>query len=581
MRTLKYNFFSLLIVLVMMFLIKNILMVDNGIDVVIFMKHNKDMEIQTYYTDDVEKNASEDDSVKIFSVGSTEDEFKKIRLNLKTKSIKKLRIDFDTFPGEFSIQKIEINGKMKVTVTPDDISKVFFSQIEIKEKTDKYIVLDGKGSDPFMVLIEENGLNESSRGLDILQAFSFFILLYFIVYKLMLYLKIKKLKAEWNSVIYIFLIYLIFIFPILKIDNKEVDDIENRILAKKPKLIKRGQLNLTFGKDVEEWLNDHFYKRRKILKAQNDLDNIINKSNENESAILGKEGWIFYKEDSSIENFQNINLYSEEEVDKIIDIFLKRKEWMDKQGIKYYIFVAPDKNVVYSEFFPEYIKKINKESRVEQLEKKSIEKNINFIYPYRELEEQKKYGLLYWKNDTHWNDYGSFIGTEVLIKKIKNDFPELELLEESKYKKDLKQLVIDGDLSRLLGINAEKYKETEYYQFIKKTNYSFSIVKIDDIDINILPDKTLNFYTFLGDKLYIKTISSKPLKVLVLRDSFGIPMVQYLSETFGTVEYIHTGNLNELQEKIIKDKPDIIIHEVVGRYLDRLGNDIPKLREVN
>ena len=82
---------------------------------------------------------------------------------------------------------------------------------------------------------------------------------------------------------------------------------------------------------------------------------------------------------------------------------------------------------------------------------KSIENNINFIYPYRELEQQKKYGLLYWKNDTHWNDYGSFIGTEILIKKIKNDFPELELLEESKYQKDLKQLVIDGDLSRLLG----------------------------------------------------------------------------------------------------------------------------------
>ena len=77
-----------------------------------------------------------------------------------------------------------------------------------------------------------------------------------------------------------------------------------------------------------------------------------------------------------------------------------------------------------------------------------------------------------------------------MIKKIKNDFPELELLEESKYQKDLKQLVIDGDLSRLLGISAEKYKETEYYQFIKKDNYSFSIVKIDDTDINILPDKT-------------------------------------------------------------------------------------------
>ena len=208
MRTLKYKFFSLLIVLVMMFLIKNILMVDNGIDIVIFMKHNKDMEIQTYYTDAVEKNASEDDSVKTFSVGSKDDEYRKIKLNLKTKSIKKLRIDFDTFPGEFSIQKIEVNGKKKVTVTPDDISKAFFSQIEIKEKADKYIVLDGKGSDPFLVLIEENGLNESRRSFDILQTFSFFILLLSV-------LSSSKISSKASNFLFISLV--LFSFPMYSI----------------------------------------------------------------------------------------------------------------------------------------------------------------------------------------------------------------------------------------------------------------------------------------------------------------------------------------------------------------------------
>ena len=136
MKTLKYKFISLLIVLLVIFLIKNRLTLDNGIDVVIFMNNSKDMVIQAYYTDDVGKNANEDESVKKISVGSKSDKFKKVKLNLPTKLIKKLRIDFDTFPGEFSIQKIEVNGKKKVTVTPDDISKAFFSQIEIKEKAD-------------------------------------------------------------------------------------------------------------------------------------------------------------------------------------------------------------------------------------------------------------------------------------------------------------------------------------------------------------------------------------------------------------------------------------------------------------
>ena len=158
MKTLKYKFISLLIVLLVIFLIKNRLTLDNGIDVVIFMNNSKDMVIQAYYTDDVGKNANEDESVKKISVGSKSDKFKKVKLNLPTKLIKKLRIDFDTFPGEFLVQKIEIKGKKKVIIKPEDINRAFFSEMGVNEKTEEYIFLDGTGPDPFMVLIEENVL---------------------------------------------------------------------------------------------------------------------------------------------------------------------------------------------------------------------------------------------------------------------------------------------------------------------------------------------------------------------------------------------------------------------------------------
>ena len=552
----------------MMFLIKNILMVDNGIDIVIFMKHNKDMEIQTYYTDAVEKNASEDDSVKTFSVGSKDDEYRKIKLNLKTKSIKKLRIDFDTFPGEFSIQKIEVNGKKKVTVTPDDISKAFFSQIEIKEKADKYIVLDGKGSDPFLVLIEENGLNESRRSFDILQTFSFFILLYFIVYKLLLYLKIKKFKAEWKTVIYIFLVYLIFIFPVLKIDNEKMDKIEYRVLAKSPKLMQNKELNLNYGKEVEDWLNDHFYKRKKFLKFYQEINKFITGNVKNEKAVSGKENWLFFNYDESVKNFQNINLFSQEELQGIRENLLERKKFLDKYEIKYYIFLSPDKNKVYEEYYINGIFQINESGRIKQLQDFLKEDNITIIYPDNELKNGKQSGMVYWKNDSHWNFYGAFIGYEALMRAIQKDFLNIESKILEDYQVNQKTFP-DGDLQRMMSLDEKYYLYDNYKILTPQLGYKFIFSEIDNIKKEIDPNKDFNFYKLITKHFITK--SSKPLKVLVLGDSFSAIMVPYISDTFGEVEYIYTYDFNEFKEKIITEKPDIVIQQMLELHIMRLG----------
>ncbi|MGL5703371.1 MAG: hypothetical protein ACRCW5_09660, partial [Cetobacterium sp.] len=72
------------------------------------------------------------------------------------------------------------------------------------------------------------------------------------------------------------------------------------------------------------------------------------------------------------------------------------------------------------------------------------------------------------------------------------------------------------------------------------------------------------------------TKSNKPLKVLVFRDSFTSAMIPYISETFGEVEYIWSHSVNAHQQKIKEYKPDIVIHEMVERYIGVLENNSPK-----
>ena len=88
----------------------------------------------------------------------------------------------------------------------------------------------------------------------------------FIVVLLLSFLIIEKITILtkngikiWN-IIYLLLVFLILLFPIKKIDNREIDTKENRKLNKKSQLFLDNKINLNFGKETEDWLSDHFYK---------------------------------------------------------------------------------------------------------------------------------------------------------------------------------------------------------------------------------------------------------------------------------------------------------------------------------
>ena len=544
----------------------------------LYLKQSKDIELQIFYADEINKEFSEENSVKISSLKT--EKIKKIPINLNIKKLEKIRIDFGEQPGDFVIEKIAIKGKSKAELKAGEILNSSMSQIETKNITDKEITLKSNGEDPFIVFVGDKIPNKSIKSFDLFLISTTLILIYFIIYKLSLYLKIKKTKSNWRMLSYIFLTYLIFIFPVLKIDNDEIDKNENRFLEKKPRFKINGELNLNFGKETENWLNDHFYKRKKILDFYKKINDLILSRNGNENTLIGKDGWLFYKLDNSVEHYQNIDPYSHEDLEQFEEVLTNRQAWLNKLGIKYYIFIAPDKNKIYGEFYPDYIKKINNIGHGQQL-REYLKDKINIIYPYEELLNEKKNELIYWKTDTHWNEYGAFIGYKTLVEKIMVDFPEIKFQKEDDYIK-LKTPYLDGDLLKMLGTDSKKYQNDRYYRLIPKNEHSFSVIRIDNNYQKITLDREYDFSSSsITRRNLLVTSSSKPLKVLILRDSFSISMIKYMSETFGNVEYVNEKNFNNLQDKIISEKPDIVIHEIVERYTGTLKTEVPKLKEVN
>ena len=143
------------------------------------------------------------------------------------------------------------------------------------------------------------------------------------------------------------------------------------------------------------------------------------------------------------------------------------------------------------------------------------------------------------------------------MKEIKKEFPNIVKVKEENLTIKFEPY-LTGDLLNMLNLDKKNYKNITYKN-IQLKNQNFKYVKNEGVNGVI-------------------TMSNKPYKVLVFRDSFANAITPYLSETFGEVEYIWNYNLNNFQDKIKEFKPDIIIVEMVERNIGVLEADSPKLK---
>lgn len=379
--------------------------------------------------------------------------------------------------------------------------------------------------------------------------------------KLLAILKSKSIKI--SNICFLIIIFVILVFPLTKINKQRESTLENRILSPKAELIKDGKINTKYGTEFEAWLSDRFRYREKLLNHYVKANAFLLNRLENNKAFLGKNGWLFYKAENSISNFQNKNLFSKEQLIQIHKNILKRQALLQKHNINYYLLIAPDKNRIYGEHYYPEIKKVAPKGRAEELVSFLSSYNLDIVYPLKEMLEAKSQGTVYFRLDTHWNNYGAFVGYSNLMKEIKKDYPSLNVLELNDFEVKTRPEK-GGDLLNMLNVPLQK-------------------LKLEDNSILVLDKKVPYNYNYLKNKgtKGVHTKNAKPLnnlRVFVLRDSFTTAMEPFVSETFAEANYVWTHNFNNQYKEILKFKPDIVIYEMVERYAHTLLNDTPPLK---
>lgn len=357
--------------------------------------------------------------------------------------------------------------------------------------------------------------------------------------------------------IFLFLSSLITPVAIKYIYVYKSTNIENRVKAKFP------EFDITkldnFINDFDKYYKESFGLRDVLFDLYSEFKYVVfNESPLPEKVLVGKNGWLFTGNafGEGMKESIGIELFNEEELKAIRNKLLQNKAFLDSSNIKYYVFVAPDKQSINPEFLPYSLEK--QKTKFDQLysEMKKYPE-VNMVDSRAYLIQMKDSVDLYFKGDSHWNTLGAFYGFEKLTSEIVKDFPEAKPVSINEYAIKKKNGIRPGDISIFMN---QKFNETDWIFTSKRPR------KIKNEDCKFSLPKDYSSFVDIYQKAYSN--SEKKLKILVFRDSFTIFMTKYFTDSFGgTVLIWQPGIRKDVVDQV---KPDIVIQEVVERNIDDL-----------
>lgn len=507
---------------------------------------SKDINYQVFYASKKHEKFTEVNSVKVKVNAGVQ---QKVKIALPVRKIVKFRLDIGNNPGKVTISNLKIKGRTKINLVNDDF---LFKNIDTHKVAENKIVITSDKKDPYIIYKEKLKI----KGKKYIDFYIFIILATFfflLSYKTVNYLgKFKIIENNSRIDIVFVVVFAILLFvPMSNISDAEKSTQENRVLAKKPKLKYNNTINVKFGQEFEKWFNDRFFAREKIIDLYFDIKSRISLSG-NSKVLVGKEDWLFYKKNNGLQNYANAKIFTNDEMRSGLEYLNDINKWCQKNNKKFYYLIAPDKNKIYGEYF-RFIDKINPDTLglgnqfANYIKEHS---SITVIYPYDYLLNKKQEGLLYYKNDTHWNELGAYYGYKYLISEIKKDFD----INEVKIDKWDEKTYSNGDLSNMYSITAKKYKNLKYKKAILSNNGKCENIKKQSKD-----RETVNC-----------TNEKNKYNAFILRDSFTTALIPYYKETFKNTAIYWKYNIDKNDLDKIKKDYDIVILENVERYIPKI-----------
>ena len=315
----------------------------------------------------------------------------------------------------------------------------------------------------------------------------------------------------------------------------------------------------SFAADVDGYFSDRFGFRSSLLKLCAFIQVRCLNTSLSSEVVIGKDGWLFYKTPHSF----GADSLSNDTLEKWRHALERRQQWLAQRGIKYLFVVVPDKDGMYPEFLPDKMHHAAGHSPVDQLREHMAARSDVPILALRDVLLETKHSSperLYFRQDSHWNSLGAFVGCQKMVERLGQWFPELKPLDRSRFR--VVSRYTRGDLARMM--NAPDFSAGDEAT-LEPVDPANTFVETFTLPGVLQPRERTPFT--------VKTVHSPTaLRAVLWRDSFGAGLVPFLPQRFSSTTFISIEDNSVQFEKAVADailraQPDVVIEERAERRL--------------
>ena len=361
------------------------------------------------------------------------------------------------------------------------------------------------------------------------------------------------------SVIILVVLFIPFIDGIFHITEKCVKfkNNEMRALSQKPEA-DFSYLD-PYPKLYEQYYNDHFMCRNFFIDRYNRMRvKFFNQSPVPEKAFIGKYRWLYlhnYNHHPSHKVY-----FSDKQLKQILKELKRRQDFLKAQNCSLYVYIVPTKIKVY----PEYAGSLapyepNQGLQLETYLRKNSDLKVTYLLPTLVNAKHPSAPFLFLTTDNHWSDYGAYLASTKIINDLKADFPNLNPVPFNRLRKE-EALTRGGNIAGMMGME-DYFQERRHLLKVNEPTVTEDTHK----KYQLPPD-----FDGAYELQYDNKDTTLP-HALFIRDSFGGPMVPFLSESFGHSTFIFDKWMYLQNREIVKnEKPQIMVYIIYEPLLFNL-----------
>jgi hypothetical protein len=374
-------------------------------------------------------------------------------------------------------------------------------------------------------------------------------------------MKIKYIDTVFETIMIIFFFCIILAPPLKTIFSPHQiwSKTEKRKLHEFPQFPKNLSSFNNFKQQFEDYYNDNFgFREILISRYQIEMKYRLGKAG-SPYVVIGKDGWLYPADWDVFKDYQGMLHLTNEELEGFIKEQNMKAEWLNKKGIRYLLFYAPNKQSIYPEYLPENIKVSRGITKYEQLLSYTNNDLSYMLDIHTTLRNSKGNQNLYYKTDLHWNMYGAYIAFRHVMDKIQQWYPNEQFKTEFSVINSQEEQK-GGDLANILTMSDTL---TEKRPFIEKYDRCAKIDKLYKLNFQLH-----NFDRNVYDAPLQSSCSSANLKALIFGDSFSGFIYDLFTENFRQTIYLRSKyDQDHIEQLIDFFHPDIVIEEIAEHYL--------------